>query len=249
MLMFVGDRCGLVCCSISRRIKQEFSKLFEFLVMAPRVSHFEGSSFSPRSVHYHSFATRVSQLKIWHFWVAGIERNVCRCAFNRYSVITQFTKLAAGEQLCRRCTHRKFYSTSKPLKASPEKSQILSCNTVVANERYYQCLTISCHYFTVPHQPSNCTVTKKTDIEPDVVDIPRSSWGWAQECPKHVEELNYWNKILCIKLEPEFNHYFTCLLWLGVGVEDSVYTVIQKMHRRSLTVTGNGPWSEACSVV
>jgi len=24
-----------------------------------------------------------------------------------YSVITQFVKLAAGEQLCRRCTHRK----------------------------------------------------------------------------------------------------------------------------------------------
>jgi len=28
---------------------------------------------------YRSFATRVSQLKIWHFWVIGIERNVCRC--------------------------------------------------------------------------------------------------------------------------------------------------------------------------
>jgi len=37
----------------------------------------------------------------------GIERNVCRCTFNRHSVITQFAKLAAGEQLCRRCTHRK----------------------------------------------------------------------------------------------------------------------------------------------
>jgi hypothetical protein len=49
------------------------------------------------------------QLKIWHFWVIGIERNVCRCTFNRYSVITQFAKLAAGEQLCRRCTHRKLY--------------------------------------------------------------------------------------------------------------------------------------------
>jgi hypothetical protein len=30
------------------------------------------------------------------------------------------------------------YSTSKPLKVSPEKSQILSCDTVVANERYVQ---------------------------------------------------------------------------------------------------------------
>ena len=41
------------------------------------------------------------------FWVTGIERTVCRCTFNRYSVIMQFAKLAAGEQLCRRCTHRK----------------------------------------------------------------------------------------------------------------------------------------------
>jgi hypothetical protein len=56
---------------------------------------------------YRSFATRVSQLKIWHFWVIGIERNVCRCTFKRYSVVTQFAKPAAGEQLCRHCTHRK----------------------------------------------------------------------------------------------------------------------------------------------
>jgi hypothetical protein len=26
---------------------------------------------------------------------------------NRFSAITQFAKLAAGEQLCHRCTHRK----------------------------------------------------------------------------------------------------------------------------------------------
>ena len=32
---------------------------------------------------YRSFATRVSQLKIWHFLVTGIERNLCRCTFNR----------------------------------------------------------------------------------------------------------------------------------------------------------------------
>ena len=83
------------------------------------------------------FATRMSQLKIWHFWVIGTERNVCRCTFIRHSVITLFAKLAAGEQLCRRCTHRKLaYSTSKLLNVSPEKSQILSCDTVVANERF-----------------------------------------------------------------------------------------------------------------
>jgi hypothetical protein len=45
-------------------------------------------------------------VKIWHFLVTGIERNVCRCTFNRVSVITQFAKLAAGEQLCRRCTQK-----------------------------------------------------------------------------------------------------------------------------------------------
>jgi hypothetical protein len=28
------------------------------------------------------------------------------------------------------------YRTSKPSKVSPEKSQILSCDTIVANERY-----------------------------------------------------------------------------------------------------------------
>jgi len=51
--------------------------------------------------------TKLSQLKIWQFLVIGIERNVCRCTFNRYSVTTQFAKLAIGEQLRRRCTYRK----------------------------------------------------------------------------------------------------------------------------------------------
>jgi hypothetical protein len=51
---------------------------------------------------------------------------------------------------------------------------------------------------------------KETNIEPDVVNIQRSSWGWEQECPKHVEEHSYWNKILCIKLEPEVNQLEGC---------------------------------------
>ena len=46
---------------------------------------------------------------------------------------------------------------------------------------------------------------KETHIEPDVVNIQRSSWGWAQVSPKHVEEHNYRNKILRIKLESEVN--------------------------------------------
>jgi len=84
---------------------------------------------------YRSFATRVSQLKIWHFWVTGVVRNVCRCTFNRYSVITQFAKLAAGEQLVLAALIEN-YSTSKPLKDSHENSLILICDTLVANERY-----------------------------------------------------------------------------------------------------------------
>ena len=55
---------------------------------------------------YRSFATRVSQLKIWHFWVSGIERNFADALLTGI-VSSQFAKLAAGEQLCRCCTHRK----------------------------------------------------------------------------------------------------------------------------------------------
>jgi hypothetical protein len=48
-----------------------------------------------------------SKFGFFSFLVIGIERNFCRCTSNGYSVITQFAKLAAGEQLCRRCTRRK----------------------------------------------------------------------------------------------------------------------------------------------
>jgi hypothetical protein len=45
----------------------------------------------------------VTQLKICAiFGVIATERKACSCTSNRYSVITQFAKLAAGEQLCRR---------------------------------------------------------------------------------------------------------------------------------------------------
>jgi len=54
---------------------------------------------------------------------------------HRYSVITQFAKLAAGEQLCRRCTHSKLWHFKTFIKVSLEESQILSCDAVVANER------------------------------------------------------------------------------------------------------------------
>jgi len=63
---------------------------------------FENDIYIQSPNMYRSFATRVSQLKIWYILVIGIERNVCRCTFNGYSVITQFAKIAAGEQLRRR---------------------------------------------------------------------------------------------------------------------------------------------------
>jgi hypothetical protein len=100
-----------------------------WIVQYSELTKFELSMFSctPELLHYafiswlqricRSFATRVSQLKIWHFWVTSMERDICRCTFNRYNVITQFAKLAIGEQLCRRCTHRKLqhFKTFKSL--------------------------------------------------------------------------------------------------------------------------------------
>jgi len=50
--------------------------------------------------------------------------------------MTQFAKLAAREQLCRRCAHRKLQHFETYKNVSPEKSQILSCDSVVGNERY-----------------------------------------------------------------------------------------------------------------
>jgi hypothetical protein len=54
----------------------------------------------------HDMSRTLSQLKIWHFRVIGIERNVCRCTSNRYSVIMQFANLSDGKHLCHCCTHR-----------------------------------------------------------------------------------------------------------------------------------------------
>jgi hypothetical protein len=49
----------------------------------------------------------VSQLKIWHFLIIGIEKKKFADALLTGIVSTQFEKFAAGEQLRRRCTHRK----------------------------------------------------------------------------------------------------------------------------------------------
>jgi len=70
--------------------------------------------------------------KIRHSWVVGIERNVCRCTFNRRSVITHSSN-SPLESSCVVVALIENDNTSKPLKDS-EKSQILSCDTHVANE-------------------------------------------------------------------------------------------------------------------
>jgi len=91
-----------------------------------------------------SFATRVSQLKIWNFWGIGVEINVCRCTFNRYSVITQFANSPLdSSSVVVAITEN--YSTSKLLKVSREKSHILSYDTVVANEWYIDMPHHGCH--------------------------------------------------------------------------------------------------------
>ena len=48
--------------------------------------------------------------------------------------------------MCRHCTHST-YSTSKTSKVFPESSQILSCDTVVANERYMEQEKRFCGFF------------------------------------------------------------------------------------------------------
>ena len=58
--------------------------------------------------------------------------------------MVQFAKLAT-ESSCVIVALTENYSTSKPLKSSPEKSQILSCDTVVANERYIHDFFTVCH--------------------------------------------------------------------------------------------------------
>jgi hypothetical protein len=55
-----------------------------------------GITLSLYCLWYRSYATRMSKLKICHFLIIGTERNVSRITFKRYSVITQFVKLAAG---------------------------------------------------------------------------------------------------------------------------------------------------------
>jgi hypothetical protein len=78
-----------------------------------------------------------------------IKRNVCRCTCNRCTVITQFAKFAAGEQLCRRCTHRKLwhFKTFKGLSWKKHTSWVVTLLSV-GNEQYVERLYLN--IFTCP---------------------------------------------------------------------------------------------------
>jgi hypothetical protein len=77
------------------------------------------------------------------FFVYCCRKKLLQMHFYMYSVIMQFAKLAAGEQLCRRCTHR-ILQHFKTFKVSPEKSQIFTNDTFVAIERYIFFSTKTC---------------------------------------------------------------------------------------------------------
>jgi hypothetical protein len=86
------------CCSYPQFVDAE-----TLVICQEGLCTFERNEVSYLSIMMGDIAhlrQRVSQLKIWHFLIIGIERNVCRCTFNGYSVITQFEKLAARESSC-----------------------------------------------------------------------------------------------------------------------------------------------------
>jgi len=107
----------LICATTQCLLAVCFNDILRWESNLTQVCQGDSNCYSPCVYIYRLFATRVSQLKIWHFCIIGIERNVCRCTFNRFSVITQFAKLATGEQMCHRCTHRKLlnFKTFKSL--------------------------------------------------------------------------------------------------------------------------------------
>ena len=139
-----------------------------------------------------------------HFFVPEFFHTRCGC----YIIVTLRSRtLLISSLYCTNHFHHQ-YGHQVPLICSLStnyiSSHLIGCN-----------LNIHLHeYLRLP--PTNLPTArspKETDIEPDVVNIQRSSWRWVQGCPKHVEEHSYWNKILCIKLEPEVDYYLRlCLI-------------------------------------
>ena len=86
-----------------------------------------------------ALSSRTESERYWEARTKMIERNVRKCNFNRYSVEKQFGNSPLESSCVVVVLIEKYvYSTSKPLNVDPEKSLVLSCDTVVANERFDQ---------------------------------------------------------------------------------------------------------------
>jgi hypothetical protein len=84
---------------LSQIFKVKTSKTeFHFYHILHTIFHFDMS-------HHEQNTVTTRNLAFFELFVQ--KETFADALFNRYSVITQFAKLAAGEQLCRRCTHRK----------------------------------------------------------------------------------------------------------------------------------------------
>jgi len=94
------------------------------------------------------------------------------------------------------------YSTSKPLKVSPEESHILSCDTVVANERYGRKLKTT--HDVAGRWPATSRVHYTTSCNTQS-STPEDG---QNNCPKLIVELNG------IINKPLLLHLVGCLYYL-----------------------------------
>ena len=102
-------KCNLWCEveSTVTHCSKEFVSLYSLSAVLNRVV-VDFQHIGALQQPYRSFATTVSQFKIWHFFIYWCRKKRLQVHFffNRYSVVRQFAKLAAGEQFCR-YTHTK----------------------------------------------------------------------------------------------------------------------------------------------
>jgi len=87
-------------------------------------------------VHIADFRQRVSQLKQFGIFELLVQKETFADAILTGMVSWRGLKNSPLESSCVAVALIENYSTSKALKVSPEKSLILSCYTVVANEPY-----------------------------------------------------------------------------------------------------------------
>ena len=91
--------------------------------------------YSSLKTTYHSFATMVWQLKIWHFFELLVQKEMFADALSTGIVSWHSLQNSPLESRCVVVALVENYSTSEPLNLSLEKPHILSCNPLVANDR------------------------------------------------------------------------------------------------------------------